>query len=143
MNLEKVREDLFFCLDQFPQSGLKNLLQNRNNLIRSQYSNNYGRGCLFYFLSEGRIHSRETLTHYFTGGSGFPYCEMELYQPARWLVRLIDDQCCHQVCARYGQDPHITYEQLLEWVEDYYNQYCQLGSPSFQQRPQPSLVTAS
>ncbi len=122
--MAQVRDDLWFVLDFFPTEALQHLLKNRHRLIRKQYFDGQGNGCLFFLLSESlppekRIVSRETLTRFFTGASGYPACEMDVYQPARWLVRLVDEQICDRVRERYPGVEHLPWSLVLEWVEEY------------------------
>jgi len=124
---DQVRDDLWFVFDFFPTECLHHLLENRHRLIRKQYYDGRGNGCLFYLLSETlpadkRIVSRETLTRFFTGASGFPACESPVYQPARWLVRLIDEQICERVRERYPDVEHLPWSFVMDSVEQYLRQ---------------------
>lgn len=121
--LERVRADLVHCWGYFPLDCLEHLRSNRHRLIRGSYSRR-GHGCMFYLLSERlpaelRIDSKQALTQFFTGQSGYPACELPEYQPARWLVRLIDRQICAHVQARYGDDPVLEWETVLAFLDEY------------------------
>lgn len=122
--MDQVRDDLWFVFDYFPTRCLRHVLENRHRLIRKQYFDGRGNGCLFYLLSEQlaadqRIVSRETLTRFFTGNSGYPACEAAVYQPARWLVRLVDEQVCERVKSRYPGVDGVTWDYVIECIEQY------------------------
>jgi len=93
---------------------LRHLLRSPERLIAGHYSLPDGRGCLMFILTEplagARIRSRTDLTRFFgreRGLPGFPgYTaakDSPEYQPAKWLVRLVDGQFCQEVRARYGR----------------------------------------
>ena len=61
-------------------------------------------------LGAAQIRSKHDLTRFFGRERGFPgwpgYVaakESPEYQPAKWLVRLIDGQFCEKLRARYGR----------------------------------------
>lgn len=59
------------------------------------------------------------LTRYFTGGSGEVYRELEAYQPARALVRLINHQISDAVVqGRYGAVEAIAWEDIVECLRE-------------------------
>ncbi len=87
--------DALYCFSKFDPSCVRHLRDNAHRLVRGSYADGRGRGCIFGILSEllpagERIHDRESLTTYFTGGHGPLYRERECYQPARYLVRVWD-----------------------------------------------------
>lgn len=99
--------DLEFCFEDprwFSLEELKNLKKNFDRLVRGRYHGDNGTGCIFGLLTANRstggeqIDCREKLTRFFTGGSGADYRELEIYQPARWLVRAWD---CQSQIPRY------------------------------------------
>lgn len=125
--LDQARRDLKYCFDFFPTDCLLNLQNNLHRLCRRSYYRADGYGCIFYFLAERmpvpkQIVSKESLTRFFTGGEGFPYCEEAVYQPARWLVRLFDEQLCVGVKERYPGMKTLSRDviacTLLEYLEE-------------------------
>lgn len=87
--------DALYCFSKFDASCVRHLRDNVHRLVRGSYADGRDRGCIFGILSEllpaaDRIHDRESLTTYFTGGHGPLYRERESYQPARYLVRVWD-----------------------------------------------------
>jgi hypothetical protein len=115
--LEKIRNDLRFVLGWFPLECLEHVRANRHRLIRKQYTDGEG-GCLFYLLSERfptplRIDSKAALTRFFTGRSGYPACETPEYQPARWLVRIIDGEAVE----RYGGASYLDWDVVIEVID--------------------------
>jgi hypothetical protein len=116
--LELVRRDLRFALGYFPLECLQHVRDQRHRLIRGAYRRGID-GCLFNLLSERLpvdkyIDSRNSLTRFFTGGTGCPYREMKEYQPARWLVRLIDGE----TVARYGNLNHVDWDFIVKCIEE-------------------------
>jgi hypothetical protein len=97
---------------------LRHVRDNRHRLIRDSYSRD-GNGCLMHLLSETlppeqRINSREDLTRFFTGGTGPGWRELPEYQPARWLVRLIDGQRC----IRYRGFTDLSWNDVIQCLEE-------------------------
>lgn len=111
---------------------LRHLIANRGRLICGHYALADGRGCLMNMLTAPlgirQIRSKSDLIRFFGREHGVPGCfDMETaknsreYQPAKWLVRLVDGQFCDQVRARYGRaceffDYHLVVgvaEQIL------------------------------
>jgi hypothetical protein len=93
---------------------LRHLVSSRKRLIRGHYRLPDGRGCLMSVLTEPlgplQIRDKSDLTRFFgrergiVGGPGYVAAkDSPEYQPAKWLVRLIDGQICEQVRARYGR----------------------------------------
>jgi hypothetical protein len=95
------------------------LIANHRRLIAGHYElagrNFPGRqGCLMFVLTEPlgsrQIRTRNDLTRFFGRASGFPGWVNHVaakdspeYQPAKWIVRLVDGQFCEQARARYGR----------------------------------------
>jgi hypothetical protein len=93
---------------------LQHLIDSRDRLIAGHYELPDNRGCLMFVLTEplgeDQIRTKHDLTRFFGRQRGFPGWPGHVaaknspeYQPARWLVRLIDGQFCEQVRARYGR----------------------------------------
>jgi hypothetical protein len=87
---------------------LQHLIANRHRLVGGQYELIDGRGCLMFVLTEPlaslQIRSKEDLSRFFGRERGqSPGNESPEYQPAKWLVRLVDNQICERVRARYGR----------------------------------------
>jgi hypothetical protein len=93
---------------------LRHLVLSRERLIRGHYRLTGGRGCLMFVLTEPlgkwQIRDKSDLTRFFgrergiAGSPGYIAAkDSPEYQPAKWLVRLIDGQICEQVRARYGR----------------------------------------
>jgi hypothetical protein len=93
---------------------LRHLVRSRERLITGHYWLPDGRGCLVSVLTEplagARIRSRADLTRFFGRERGVPGLPGYLaakdsaeYQPAKWLVRLIDGQYCRDIRVRYGR----------------------------------------
>jgi hypothetical protein len=93
---------------------LRHLVRSRKRLISGHYRLTDGRGCLMFVLTqplgEWQIRDKSDLTEFFgreRGISGWPghiaAKDSPEYQPAKWLVRLVDGQICEQVRARYGR----------------------------------------
>jgi len=93
---------------------LRHLIGSRERLITGHYELPGHRGCLMFVLTEplgeARVRSKEDLTRFFgreRGLVGLPghvaAKDSPEYQPAKWLVRLVDSQFCEHVRARYGR----------------------------------------
>ena len=93
---------------------LRHLIRSRDRLISGQYQLPDGRGCLMSVLTEPlgerQIRDRAGLTGFFgrdRGIAGWPghiaAKDSSEYQPAKWLVRLVDGQICAQARARYSR----------------------------------------
>src|SRR5439155_26737186 len=93
---------------------LRHLLRSRERLIIGHYWLPDGRGFLMSVLTEpltgARIRTRNDLTRFFGRDRGLPGLpgymaakDSPEYQPAKWLVRLIDGQFCRDIRARYGR----------------------------------------
>jgi hypothetical protein len=105
---------------------LRHLIANRRRLGTGSYRLPGGRGCLMFLLTEplaGRqIRSKHDLTRFFGRVHGRPGATAYLaakdspeYQPAKWLVRLVDGQFCENVRARYGRScEFFDYDLVLE-----------------------------
>ena len=93
---------------------LRHLIANRWRLVRGTYEQHSGRGCLMNVLTEPlgkrQVRSKRDLVQFFGRQRGifgwFGYVaakDSPEYQPAKWIVRLVDGQYCDQVRARYGR----------------------------------------
>ena len=93
---------------------LRHLIANRERLIAGHYVVPDGRGCLMFVLTEklgeSQIRSKHDLTRFFgrthgrAGSRNYVAAKDSVeYQPAKWLVRLVDTQYCEHVRARYGR----------------------------------------
>ncbi|MDX1944890.1 MAG: hypothetical protein SFU86_05740 [Pirellulaceae bacterium] len=93
---------------------LRNLIDQRRRLVGGRYAMPDGRGCLMFLLTEpllGRqIRGKADLVRFFgrehgrPGHGGYVSAEDSVeYQPAKWLVRLVDGQFCEEIRARYGR----------------------------------------
>jgi hypothetical protein len=93
---------------------LRHLIDSRERLVTGHYELPGGRGCLMYVLTEplgeAQIRSKDDLTRFFGRPRGLPGLPGSVtakdspeYQPAKWLVRLVDCQFCEHVRARYGR----------------------------------------
>jgi hypothetical protein len=116
--LRLVRDDLLFVFNRFDLTCLRFVRDNRRLLIRKQYYGPHGKGCLLGLLSstlpaDQRIGSREDLTRFFTGGTSDEHRELPDYQPARWVVRLIDGE----KVARYGGLDHVDWDFVLSCLD--------------------------
>jgi hypothetical protein len=116
---QQVKDDLRFALGFFPTEALLHVRANRHRLIRGAYRR-AGRGCLFSLLSEvlpadQQITTREDLTRFFTGSTGENVRELPQYQPARWLVRLVDGQDC---LGRYDEYRVLDWDDLMDMLDE-------------------------
>jgi len=123
---QQVIDDLRFALGFFPLKSLMHVRANRHRLIRGHYRRD-GKGCLFSLLSEPlpadqQIFTRETLTRFFTGISGEQARDLPEYQPARWLVRLVDGQDCQ---GRYGSYTMLDWDVVLKVLDEQISQRLQ------------------
>jgi len=98
---------------------LRHLVYSRQRLITGHYEMpgdglNERRGCLMFVLTEplgkAQVRSKDDLTRFFGRPRGFPGFPGHVaakdspeYQPAKWIVRLVDSQFCEHVRARYGR----------------------------------------
>src|SRR5437773_11659296 len=93
---------------------LRHLLRSSDRLVTRHYHLPDGRGCLMFVLTEPlgewQIRDRADLTGFFgreRGIAGWPghiaAKDSPEYQPAKWLVRLVDGQVCEQTRAIYGR----------------------------------------
>ncbi|HEY7091003.1 MAG TPA: hypothetical protein VH518_23100 [Tepidisphaeraceae bacterium] len=115
---QQVFDDLRYALGFFPLKSLIHVRASRSRLIRGHYRRD-GKGCLFNLLSEvlpadQQIISRETLTRFFTGVSGEGARDLPEYQPARWLVRLVDGQNCE---GRYGSYTLLDWDVVMKVMD--------------------------
>jgi len=113
---EQVVRDL---VDVFTHPGitircLRHLLESHQRLIVGRYVLPDGRGCLMYVLTEPlgerQIRSKGDLLRFFGRPRGLPgwpghvaATDSPEYQPAKWLVRLVDGQVCEHTRNRYGR----------------------------------------
>ena len=114
----QLHNDLRYVFHSFPLDCLYHLRSNHNRLIRRSYFDHEKNGCLMNLLSETlpasrRIHSRESLTRYFSDGDE----NAASYQPAKWIVRLWDERICSVVKIRYGNDPSLTVDVIIDVLE--------------------------
>lgn len=120
---------------------LQHLIDNHSRLIAGQYVLPDGRGCLMYVLTESlgaaQIRSKGDLLRFFGRTHGEPgrpgyiaATDSPEYQPAKWLVRLVDGQICERTRDRYRRacelfDFHLVVtvatqvlqQQEAEWKE--------------------------
>src|SRR5262245_31438262 len=93
---------------------LRHLLASRERLIAGHYELPGGRGCLMFVLTEPlgqeQVRSKHDLTRFFGRDRGLPGMpgfqsakHSPEYQPAKWLVRLVDSQYCPELRNRYGR----------------------------------------
>ncbi|MCB1208249.1 MAG: hypothetical protein KDK97_02925 [Verrucomicrobiales bacterium] len=109
------------ALDAFAHFGadrVEHLRDSTHRLIRNHFRDDHGGGCIFHLLSEadgpdGWIHSKESLTRYFTGGCGEAFRHQPQYQPAKWLVRVWDGE----KTTRYGNWNAITPAMIHDLCE--------------------------
>jgi hypothetical protein len=109
---------------------LRHLLAERDRLIGGRYSAGDGRGCMFHVLTEplgkGRVvSSKADLARLFGRTSGKPWSfgyvapeHSAEYQPAKWLVRLVDGQICPEVRRRYGRAAEMFDYELVMVVAE-------------------------
>jgi hypothetical protein len=115
---QQVIDDLQFALSYFPLRSLIHVRANRDRLIRSAYRRGE-KGCLFNLLSEvlpinQQINSRQNLMQFFTGMRDLDASQIAEYQPARWLVRLVDGQDCG---GRYGSYVRLRWMDLTKFLD--------------------------
>jgi len=115
---QQVIDDLRYALSYFPVSALIHVRANRRRLVRGAYRREQN-GCLFNLLSEflpfdKQITSRTDLVRFFTGMSDTNASETPEYQPARWLVRLVDGQNC---AGRYGSYSRLRWDDLIDVLD--------------------------
>jgi hypothetical protein len=125
---EQVVRDLIdiFTHPRISTDCLRHLIANRHRLISGHYELPDGRGCMMFLLTEplgpAQIRTRDDLTRFFGRESGRPgragYIaakDSPEYQPAKWLVRLIDRQICDQARQRYGRSCELfDYDLVIE-----------------------------
>jgi hypothetical protein len=105
---------------------LRHLIASQHRLIAGHYELPDGRGCLMFVLTEllgsKHIRCRLDLTRFFGRERGHPGTpgyvaakDSPEYQPAKWLVRLVDAQYCELVRARYGRTCELfDYDLVIE-----------------------------
>jgi hypothetical protein len=116
--------------DAIPLDCLRHLLAHRDRLISGRYHAGGGRGCLFFVLTEplgrGRhVRSKADLIRLFGRSQGSRWSrgyvaaqDSAEYQPAKWLVRLVDGQICPEVRRRYGRSAELfDYELVMDVAE--------------------------
>jgi hypothetical protein len=114
---------------------LRHLLAQRQRLVRGVYYREDGRGCLMHILTEPlaprrRIRSKQDLIRLFGRPHGSPGAigyvapqDSPEYQPAKWLVRLVDRQISPRVRTRYGRSAEFfDYELVLEVAQQVIDQ---------------------
>jgi hypothetical protein len=123
---EQIVRDLveIFSHPEITPRCLRHLIANRWRLIGGSYEHHSGRGCLLNVLTEplGRrqIRSKNDLVRLFGRQRGiygwFGYVaakDSPEYQPAKWLVRLVDGQLCGEIRARYGRSCELFDNDLV------------------------------
>jgi hypothetical protein len=118
----QVWADLVTSFEHFDLADIEHLVANREHLVSNTYNDGHGGRCLFGWLSarhDEPIDSREALTRYFTGSSGYPACEEPVYQPPRWLVRLIDGAICENVRARYPGISTLPWDVVIACAREH------------------------
>lgn len=113
---ERIVRDLVDCFTnrQITDECLQHLIDSRERLVAGHYELPDDRGCLMFVLTERlgeeQIRSKQDLTRFFGRERGFAGWPGHVaakdsleYQPAKWLVRLIDGQFCEQMRRRYGR----------------------------------------
>jgi hypothetical protein len=105
---------------------LRHLIDSRERLITGHYELPGRRGCLMFVLTEplgdAQVRSKTDLTRFFGRDRGLPGLPGHVaakdspeYQPAKWLVRLVDGQFCPEVRARYGRACELfDYDLVIE-----------------------------
>ena len=121
MKHDAIKADLVNTLRFFPDDCLRHVLDHSDRLIRGRYEDGKGGKCLCALLSERlpedqRIHSRETLTTFFTGGHGANYRERPEYQSPRWLVRAWDGHAASIPDSRYGEIERLEVDIVLDTI---------------------------
>lgn len=109
---QQLVNDLRTVFYSVPVTCLRHLRDNQHRLTRFAYTAEGGKGCIMYLLTEllppsEQINSRPRLVRFFGGDPDAPE-----YQPARWIVRLWDEQVCENVRERYGANPKLTVETI-------------------------------
>lgn len=116
-SVSKILEDLRSIFNSFPVECLLHLRSNTHRLVRFAYTTEDGRGCIVNLLTElapcGQIDSRAKLIDFFGGGDP----DSEAYQPAFAIVRLWDQQVCSKITARYGANPRLDVETLIDVLD--------------------------
>jgi hypothetical protein len=113
---EQIVRDLVdvFAHPRITAGCLQHLIANHRRLIAGRYALPDGRGCLMNVLTEplgdGQIRSKGDLLRFFGRSYGEPAwaghvaaTDSPEYQPAKWLVRLVDGQVCDETRRRYGR----------------------------------------
>jgi hypothetical protein len=128
---ERIVRDLIeiFAHPEITPRCLRHLLANRWRLIRGNYEHHSGHGCLLNVLTEPlgnrQVRNRNDLIRLFGRQRGifgwFGYVaakDSPEYQPAKWLVRLVDRQFCGQIRARYGRSCELfDYDLVISVAE--------------------------
>ena len=119
-----------FSREAITLACLRHLVAERDRLISGRYSAGDGSGCLFHVLTEplgkGRvIASKADLARTFGRPAGSPWSfgyvapeHSAEYQPAKWLVRLVDGQICPEVRRRYGRSAELFDYELAIGVAE-------------------------
>ena len=133
--IDRGREIVRDLVDVFAREAitldcLRHLVAERDRLISGRYSAGDGSGCLFHVLTEplgrgGVISSKADLARTFGRPAGHRWSLRYVapehsaeYQPAKWLVRLVDGQICPEVRRRYGRAAELfDYELALAIAE--------------------------
>jgi len=124
---EQVVRDLIdvFAHPSISARCLRHLIASHDRLIAGRYLLPDGRGCLMNVLTEPlgekQIRSKGDLLRFFScsyGEPGWPgyvaAADSPEYQPAKWLVRLIDGQVCEQTRGRYSRScEFFDYELVI------------------------------
>ena len=129
---ERIVRDLVHVMTnrQITNDCLRHLIDSRHRLVVGHYELPNDRGCLMFVLTEPlgdrQICSRYDLTRFFgreRGVAGSPghvaAKDSAEYQPAKWLVRLIDGQYCQQLRSRYGRACELfDYDLVIAVAEE-------------------------
>jgi hypothetical protein len=125
MTGEQVKADLRSIFYSFPRSCLMHLRANRHRLVRGEYHTPAGKGCIMFLLSETlpveqRIDSKSALLRYFRSHDGPDYdpATDPAQQPAKWIIRLWDNQICQDVKKRYGLAPHLSEDTMMSVLDE-------------------------
>jgi hypothetical protein len=113
---EQIVRDLVevFAHPDITPGCLQHLIAHRERLIAGRYQEPGRLGCLMFVLTEPlgerQIRSKRDLVRFFGRERGFfgwfghvAAKDSPEYQPAKWIVRLIDGQFCDKLRARYGR----------------------------------------
>ncbi|HEY2413515.1 MAG TPA: hypothetical protein VGI40_14795 [Pirellulaceae bacterium] len=127
---------------QITDECLRHLIASRERLVAGHYELPDDGGCLMFVLTkplgEAQIRTKHDLIRFFGRPRGFPgwpgYVaakDSPEYQPAKWLVRLIDGQFCEQVRSRYGRACELfDYDLVIAAARQILAQRCGASTPA-------------